>query len=118
MNQLEWTEGTLHEAEEKTMSTSALQTLIAQERAGKRVKEDQSSPMTDSSRKQFMIHYKKKTKLNMKVNLSKESKKEVIIITEETSPSTQTGDKGTTTTPTNSTVSKDQKIGAPKDQQT
>ena len=38
MNQLEWTEGTLQEAEEQTLSTSALKSPIALERESKRLK--------------------------------------------------------------------------------
>ena len=73
--------------------------------------------MTDSSRKEFKIHYRKKKNLNPKVNPIKESEKEVIIITEETPPSTQKSDKGTSTTPTSSTVSKDQQTLPSQDQQ-
>ena len=72
--------------------------------------------MTDSSSKDFKIHYRKKKKLNPKVNPSKESDKEVIIITEETPPSTQRSDKGTSTTPTTSTISKNQPTSTYQDQ--
>ena len=54
-NLLEWVENTLQEAEEQTISTSYVQTPLAQEKSTKRGREEQSSPKTESSSQVFRI---------------------------------------------------------------
>ena len=73
MNQLECTENTLQEAEEELESTSISQTPVPQEKAGKRIREEESPSMMDTSNKEFTIMYRKRNKLNPKENPDKDS---------------------------------------------
>lgn len=84
MNQLEWTEKTLQEVEEQLVSTSTSQTPIVQEKVRKRIREEESPSVIDTCSKELKIMYRKRTKLNPKVNPRKDSEQEVMIITRET----------------------------------
>lgn len=108
-NQLEWTENTLQEAEEQWVSTSTVQTIVTQEKTKNRNKEEVSPSVTKISSEAFKIMYKKKTKLNSKLSLSKDSDQENIATTKETFVSSLVGDQ-TTLSPTTSTASQDQQL--------
>ena len=58
MNQDQWAENTLQEAEENILSTSTLQTSISQENQQKRPREERSSSANIA--KEFIIQQKKK----------------------------------------------------------
>lgn len=74
------------------MSTSTLQTPITEEKAGKRIREEESPSVTDTPCEDFKIIYRKRNKLNPKVNLSKDSYQEDNITTKETLAYSQVGD--------------------------
>jgi len=73
-NQLEWTENTLQEAKEQVVSTSNMQTPIAQEKTAKRGREEQSSLVTKATSQGFKVFdRKKKQRVSMNVDsLSRE----------------------------------------------
>ena len=51
INKLEWTENTLQEAEDKLVSKSTSQTPVPQEKAGKRMREEDSPLVIEASGK-------------------------------------------------------------------
>ena len=89
------------------MLTSTLQTPVTQEKIRKRNREEESPPVTNTPSEDFKIMYRKRTKLNSKLSLRKDSNKEDIITTKETLVSSLVGDQ-TTLSPTTSTTSQDQ----------
>ena len=74
------------------MSTSTLETLVTQEKVGKRIREEESPSVTDTPSEDLKIIYRKRTKLNPKLKLRKDSDQEDIITTKETLASSQVGD--------------------------
>ena len=91
MNQLEWAENTLQEAEEQLVSTSTSQTPVPQEKTRKRLREEESPSATDTTSKEFKIMYKKRTKLNLKANTDKGLEHEAVVVTKYTPSSSQVG---------------------------
>jgi len=89
------------------VSSSTAHTPITQEKIGKRNREEESPSVTEISSEGFKILYKKKTKLNSKLSLSKDSNQENISTTKEPLVSSLVGDQ-TTLSSTTSTTSHDQ----------
>lgn len=67
MNQKNWIENTLQEAEEQVLSRIALETPIPREKTEKRPREEDSPSVTEFSAKEFKI-YTKKTKTSSKLD--------------------------------------------------
>lgn len=91
-NQLEWKENTVQEDEEQAVSSSNVQTPLAQEKTTKWGREEQSSPTTEASSQGFrIVHRKKRPRLSSKVSATIELHKTTFDGLGETSLFTQSG---------------------------
>lgn len=85
--------GERRKTSQTSTSTSTSQTPVPQEKEAKRKRGEESPSVTNNAGKEFKIMYKKRTKLNLKLDSKNNLEQEVAMIVKETPSSSQSSRK-------------------------